>query len=478
MTNAKSAALLSSLVLGLSLCSCSGDSDPSTPYVQGDMAGHDAVYVQMSESVSSTTGALLQAILAVNSFLYTDSTVTDLQTFNLRKADADKALDVLIRYATKTESILATVMSESGGIDASPAVDGGAIVDASAAIDAYRTEMYRSFSGLPTGPALSEETPPTVSAAEVLVTVSSGPSNKQLRTLMATYQVNAQTAKQMLDNAMSELSTTYNNQAAFADKAMRTATLIKEGAGLTLTVCGAVVTAGGATGALGVADAAVTLITGVDGVVKTGKAGLELVTGKDQSLPGGTVGTVLTGVSDVSELIGLATLRKWTDPSDKVANVYTIAIKTSDALFDKQLNLGAHSFDLTQLTEAILSQVKGTNDVPTALPGSYIIQGTKVQIGALPESVTNVTNRLPDTDKLAVVAAASNAPIESPPEMAVRDGSADAIVSGSLGPECQILAACCPNLPASIVSQCNEYVDKGNESNCRTAQVSLLRLCQ
>lgn len=46
------------------------------------------------------------------------------------------------------------------------------------------------------------------------------------------------------------------------------------------------------------------------------------------------------------------------------------------------------------------------------------------------------------------------------------------------GPECKILAACCPNIPAGDAKlQCDDLVKKGVESACLAAQGSLLPLC-
>jgi hypothetical protein len=47
------------------------------------------------------------------------------------------------------------------------------------------------------------------------------------------------------------------------------------------------------------------------------------------------------------------------------------------------------------------------------------------------------------------------------------------------GPECQILAACCPNLPTpAVIQQCEDIVATGSETNCSIGQASLLRLCR
>lgn len=71
--------------------------------------------------------------------------------------------------------------------------------------------------------------------------------------------------------------------------------------------------------------------------------------------------------------------------------------------------------------------------------------------------------------------------------MILAEGGGDAEVtvtmvftgSTDLGPECSILADCCPNLPSSgVIAQCQEIVAKADEDNCRIGQASLLRLCR
>lgn len=48
-----------------------------------------------------------------------------------------------------------------------------------------------------------------------------------------------------------------------------------------------------------------------------------------------------------------------------------------------------------------------------------------------------------------------------------------------LGPECQILADCCPKLPTeAVIGQCDDIVATRNERNCAVGQASLLRLCR
>lgn len=329
-------------------------------YTQGDMAGQDAFYRSMVDSFSMTTGALVQATLAVNSVLYTDNSITDVEAFKRRKADADAALATLQKHAGNTEAIIDGIQQSS----------------------------------------LLQIRLANLSPNDVLATVASGPANRQLRTLMTTYKIGAPAAKKMLDDAMAGLITEYNNDAQFYDKATRVATLVKEGSGLALTVTGAVVTAGGVTGALGVIDATTTLITGLDGVIKVTKAGAELALGKDLPTPKGTMGAIATGLSDASELIGIAGLNKWGEATDKIANIYTIVTKTRDILQDQQLNIGAQTFDLTTWDWTNLAWADLWENMPTTLPGTYKINGVKTEVKDVPDTIKNIIDRLPPEDKL------------------------------------------------------------------------------
>jgi len=346
----------------------------SIEYTRGDMYGMNGFYSDMNTSFGKTSGALLQAILAVNSVLFTDNSVTSLETFKLRKAKADKALDILATYAKETESI----------------IDSGS----------YSSKSFKTKSL-------------DLSPDAVLATVSSGPANKQIKTLMTKYQVNAHEAKTILDNAMSGLISSYNKDADFYDKATKTATLIKEGAGLSLTIAGSIVTAGGVTGSLALGEAAITLITGTDGIIKVTKAGLELVLGKDLKQPSGTVGAIATILSDTSEIISFNSLKKWTDASDKISNVFNIALKINDALQDKTLNLGAHTIDISNLNQDTSSLI--SNNIPTTLTGIYKIFGQSVNVKTLSDIVNNIINALPEEDKVNLInSIASPVPTSTP----------------------------------------------------------------
>jgi hypothetical protein len=340
-----------------------------TPYGKGEFSGQDAYFNQVSDTTAKTTGALLQAILAVNSLLYTDPSASDLNTFTQRKDAAYKALATLQTYAQQGETMLA----QSGTL-------------ASGAVG--------SFS------ALRPE--------DVLATVASGPSKTQLKTLMNKYGVGAVQAKQILDSAMAGLISDYNNTANFYNTAARTANLVKEGSGLALTIAGSVVTAGGVTGALTLGEAGLTLITGADGIVKVTKAGLELIKGADINTPGGTTGAVLTTLSDVSEFLSFTSLKKWGDASDRIGNLVYVVTKASDALQDGELNLGAHTFTLAPIAKPLPASVtdalrppQGT--IPSTRTGTYRIGGSTVKVTALPDAVNNVIAMLPASDRVPEV---------------------------------------------------------------------------
>lgn len=398
MTKNRSSALfaLISLLLGSALLTgCSGGGSGSssgtggtdaaaTPtislnYTQGDMVGKTEFYTQMSQSVANTSGALLQAILAVNSFLFTDCKATDLETFKSRKLEADKALDTLAKYAEETETLIAVSSPKQV-----------------AAI------------------ALSPD--------EVLATVSSGPSNKQIKTLMTTYKVNAKAAKEILDSAMSGLISSYDKEADFYNKAALTANLVKESSGLALTIAGTVVTAGGVSGALAATDAACAIISGADGVIKVTKSGLELAIGKEITIPDGSKASmIMTSVSTVSDIIAFKDMGKLLTDSlttaENVGNVYTISSKIVDGFTDKTITLGGLKVDISDGLSIgssvdvgyINSAIGGMLDAPSTMPGTYKVNGVQKVVSTMPETMNKALNVLPAADKVDQVKIADNA---------------------------------------------------------------------
>jgi hypothetical protein len=353
----------------------------SKAYVQGDMVGSTAFYGQLSESVAKTAAALLQTILTVNSFLYTDFSSTTIETFRARKLEADKALDTLVRYAGGTESLIADNNPKHG--------------------------------------------PPTaLSPEDVLATVASGPANTQIKTLMNTYGVNAKKAQLILNTAMAGLeSSAWTDLAAVENQTLQTATLVKNGAALTLTIAGTVATAGAVTGALGAADAACAIVSGVDGVIKVTQSGIELAVGKEITLPDGSKAKMLmTTVSAVSDLIAFKDLPKLLTKGmyteDNVSNVYTITSKIVDGFADKTITFGPAQVDIKSGLSIgssidlgyITSVLGGLTNAPSTLPGTYKINGVTTVVSTMPETMSGATNVLPDADKVDPVKIAGSKP--------------------------------------------------------------------
>jgi hypothetical protein len=173
-----------------------------------------------------------------------------------------------------------------------------------------------------------------------------------------------------------------------------------------------------------VVEASTTLVQGVDAAIKVGKAGAELAVGRDINISGTKMGTVATVVSDASEVIGFIDLFKLKNvlatetnaekrQSAVISKIFDVTLKANDALQDKQLTLGAHSWSLTSLTPSAVSNAQGTEQVPALLPGTYKVGGTTVTVTSLPESVTNLINTLPAAETLAAVVAATQATLDA-----------------------------------------------------------------
>ena len=362
-----------SLVYGKTL----GSTPPTTAstisklYTQGDMTGKPEYHASISQSVGKTSGALLQAILSINSFLYTDFSSTTIETVRSRQLEANKALDTLIKYAAETEKI----------------------------IDA----------GMPKQAALA-----ALSPEDVLATVSSGPSNRQIKTLMNTYGVNAKKAQVILRTAMAGLeSSAWKDEAALNNTTANALTAIKETAGLTLTIAGTVATAGGVSGALTIGQAASAIITGADGIIKVTKAGLELATGKEVTIPDGSKASlVITTLSTVSDIIAFKDMGKLVSESlktgDNVGNIITLSSKITDAFVDRTITFSGTKVDISNGLSIgssvdvgyINGMIGGLIDAPSTEPGTYKINGVKKVVTTLPDSMTKAINVLPVSDKV------------------------------------------------------------------------------
>ncbi|MDD2850896.1 MAG: hypothetical protein PHY09_03230 [Desulfuromonadaceae bacterium] len=359
----------------------------SKTYTQGDMVGETFFYDLLNESVAKTSGALLQSILAINSVLYTDPSITSFDTFKARKLEADKALDTFIKYAAETEDL----------------------------ITIYNPKLVAMT-------ALSSE--------DVIVTLASGPANKQIKTLMTTYGVNAKKAQLILNNAMAGYeSAAWSDLAAIENQHLQTATLIKNGAGLALTVAGTVVTAGGITGAVGLVDASVAIISGADGIIKVTQSGMELAIGKEVTLPDGSLASmVVTSVAAVSDIVAFKNLPKLVklipaNAGDNVGNIYAITSKVVDGFTGKTVDFGPLKVDIKNGFSVgssvdigyINGLIGGESNAPSTLPGTYKIDGVTTVVNELPESMVMAINILPAEDKVdqVIVAGTPSTPPES-----------------------------------------------------------------
>lgn len=356
-------------MLGVSLISCSGGGDSSLPlptepetttiiaYQNGDLID-DTVYLPpVYDSFRQTIGAMVQAVLAVNTFIFTDPAVTDLTTFEARKAQADQALNSLIVLAEKTE-------------------------------------MYADLIPAAEATFLSAERLAAIAPSEIEAILASSQSKWPIKTLMQHYKVNAQQAKVILDDAMAGLVSTYTQRADFLTKAILVAQVVKDTSALTVTIGSAVATAGGVTGALGLIDATMTIISGADAAIKLGKAGAELYIGEDGKLDDTFKNSViLSTVSDLNEVVSVASFKGLTLPKpstfDKVSSFVYLLDKT----------LGTYPAKiLTTLTDNVVAEIIPEENipivinnlntlppaVPIAYPGQYTLSdGTSFVIDAL-----------------------------------------------------------------------------------------------
>ncbi len=379
------------------MAGCGGGSDSSSPpttaitvptkativYRQGDLSATDARLQKMTASLGTTSGALLQAIFAVNSFVFTDPKVTDYATYRQRQADANQALGVLILYAGQTEQ------------------NANALTTSATSLAALKFPQ-----GVTTF-AMAAASP-----EEVLAVLNSSKSAWPIKTLMQQYQVSAKKAQLILNNAMAGLtSQAYLDQTMVETQAITRLTLVKEAAGLAVTVGGTVVTAGAAGGVLTAFEAGSAVVSSVDAVIKVTKAGAELVIGQDGALDSiAEKSSVIRTIADVSEMVTFKGLFTKSSNFLDTANKLTwVGGKLSEAFQDKKVSFGAESINLADLNpdfKAIyLERVKALK-YPTTFPGKYIDaakQPVAVSTTDMPQLVLDALEALPVADQLAIV---------------------------------------------------------------------------
>ena len=218
-------ALFTAVIVAASsmLASCGGsDSSDSPPvtgpvetsiaYQQGDLLATDARLQKMTASLGTTSGALFQAIFAVNSFVFTDPRATDYATYLQRHADANQALDALNFYAGKTEENADALPISETGLKSLKIPQGASNFSKAAA---------SREAALLTAAAASPE--------EVLAVLESSKSVWPIKTLMQQYQVSAKKAQLILNNAMAGItSQAYLDEAMLETQAITRLVLVKE----------------------------------------------------------------------------------------------------------------------------------------------------------------------------------------------------------------------------------------------------------
>jgi hypothetical protein len=347
------------------------NNDLNVLITQGDMPHESAYFNTLTAMIAKSTSALIQAIYAVNSFLYTDPSVTKLSTFQDRKKQLDKALEVLEKYTSATSTTIST--SDYDKYNYAPL---------------YTRTDY--------------------SADQIEAIVNSGNVNKPVSTLMSKLNIGSKEAKKILDNAMGELSSKYKAEASWWDLAARAANLVSNAAQLTCTVLGATVAAGPATvaaGGLTIAETAVLAVTSTEALIKTSHAGVELIIGEDVDIEE----TVVASARDASGVVNdFVAIDKLFNPKtdDLANNIIYVASKGSNLLWDKKVTILGNKLEVTDKDMIkILDDVKNKIEdqaITTLLPGKYHLpDGTKVDIYDIPDKIKQMLEQLPEDDKIA-----------------------------------------------------------------------------
>ena len=327
---------------------------------------NDGYFNAVTHYVDQTTASLVQAIYAINTFLYTDPKVTPYETFIQRKVDVDKALDVLV-----TSSETALLYAEN--------------VD-----DNYKDYIEQKA-------LLRELTPEDVDAI-----TNSGNPMRPIATLMEALNVNAKTAKKILDDAMNDLSTNYQADAAWYDTAARTAELVKNSADLALVVGGTLISGGaaviGETALITGTGAAVAVITGLDASIKVAQSGVELAVSQDIDISGSNIGYVASLASSISEIVGI---KEFIHSESLFDNIIYLIRNNIDSEQDIEINFGPESVTISEDVEALLLAIRNNPPLYSAFVGSYFMpDGSKVDIDKIDATIQRLLEKLDDANKI------------------------------------------------------------------------------
>jgi hypothetical protein len=343
-------------------------------YQTGDIA--DETYLDdIRQSLAVTSGAVVQAILSINTFIFTNNATTSLDTFKERKAQVDQALDILEAKAGIVDSYLDMLSSPEQA-------------------QAYTAVNYK-----------------TIEPAEVEAILNSSKMKGVLKPLMAHYHVSARKAKEILDNAMDHLFTQYTAEADNYETATNVAKVVRDGAGLAITI-GATVATAGTAGGLGVVGGISSLVQGADGIVKLSKSSAELIIGEDGALDDTYKHSALVGgLSAASEMVSVISLFSKPDSVEgAISNMYYWSSKVREVTQDEVIAFGPASLNYGDYIhykpnrETYLRLLNHTYPGPVIYPtkGTYRT-GTKVLVvdkKALQKLVKKVLKVLPEDSQV------------------------------------------------------------------------------
>ena len=348
-------------VIVLSFSGCSGGESPAdsgssnnalvehkvtVPYKNGDMMNDDIVLPLFEESFSETAGAVVQAILAVNSIYPSDGEDIPLADFKNKYEEAKHALEILESSADTTDTYLDLFPDEPSAAT-------------------YRAE---------------------INPHEVEAILNSSKSRSVLKPLMTHYKVNARKALEILQNAEAGIYTHYMDRAQRAENIVNVLKVVRDTSALSVTVGAAVLTAGGSaaitggTAELTLGQSVGAIIQGSNAIVKLTKSSVELALGKDgaldQSYNNSIALRTLAIADDVVSIVSIKSLMssgKWESAQDEVSDLVFLSGKTRDLLQDKKLTFGAESVDASDIIDSDLQSLTSIFDDP--FPVAYGIPG-------------------------------------------------------------------------------------------------------
>ena len=331
--------------------------------------------IKLASSLEQSEAAMLQAILLINSYIYTDPTKTNFDTFQEKNQKALKAITIL-------EDTIDTTL--------------------------YWEEMSTSSNSKPSS---------AVNLGEELISPTPYGGNRPIETIMEKYKVSAQQAMNILEDSVDKIKKdAYNNAASYRkwQKGIEASVQV-------IKLGGAAVAEGAAVMAAGAATPAVMFVTTAGAfVVMTGEICKTVIdidhwaaayTGTEET----PMPKLFVPVIDASEIVGVITMENGTDvviyATDKLADLVKSGGKT--------ISFGKHDIQIRNTVTSLVDLQKNLDlsQYPSMEPGVYITpDGKQIRVPSLPDGFNQIISRLPVEDRLIVVSDGSTIkpPIASP----------------------------------------------------------------